>query len=52
MLMLTAGMATYRVNSEIIAPTKGRIILGGVPVKMISFAREPPYPTPLLIECC
>lgn len=52
MLILTAGMATYRVNGGIIAPTKSRMLLGGVQVRMISFAREPPYPTPLLISCC
>lgn len=52
MIILTAGMATYRVNSGIISPTKERILLGGVQVKLISFAREPPYKTPLLIKCC
>jgi len=45
-LILTAGMATYRVNKAIIAPTKSRILLGGIQIKLISFAREPPYRTP------
>ena len=52
LLLLTAGQATYRVNPAIISPTKSRLLLGGVQVKMISFAREPPYRTPLLIKCC
>ena len=52
MLLLTAGMATYRVNSGIISPTKERLLLGGVQVRLISFAREPPYKTPILIKCC
>ena len=30
MLLLTAGMATYRVHAEIISPTKSRLLLGGV----------------------
>lgn len=32
MLLLTAGQATYRVNSAIISPTKSRLLLGGVQV--------------------
>ena len=52
LMILTAGCATYRVNSDIISPTKSRILLGGIPVHMISFAKEPPYKTPLLIKCC
>ena len=52
MMILTAGCATYRVNSDIITPTKSRILLGGIPVHMVSFAKEPPYKTPLLIKCC
>ena len=41
-----------KVNQAIIAPTKSRILLGGILVKLISFAKEPPYKTPQLIECC
>ena len=52
LMILTAGCATYRVNSDIITPTKSRILLGGIPVHMVSFAKEPPYKTPLLIKCC
>ena len=51
-MILTAGCATYRVNADIIAPTKSRILLGGIPVHMVSFAKEPPYKTPLLMKCC
>ena len=51
-MILTAGCATYRVNSDIISPTKSRVILAGIPVHMISFSKEPPYQTPLLIQCC
>ena len=52
MMILTAGCATYKVNSDIISPTKSRVILSGIPVHMISFSKEPPYQTPLLIKCC
>ena len=30
MILITAGMATYRVNSGIISHTKERLLLGGV----------------------
>ena len=52
MMILTAGCATYKVNSDIISPTKSRVILSGIPVHMISFSKEPPYQTPLLIKFC
>ena len=51
-MLLTAGCATYKVNADIIAPTKSRVVLAGVPIQMISFSKEPPYQTPLLIKCC
>jgi len=38
LMLLTAGAATYKVNPDIISPTKGRCILGGLPVHLISFA--------------
>ena len=52
LMVLTAGQGTYRVNTEMISPTKSRAILGGLPIHMISFQRQPPYKTPLLIKCC
>lgn len=32
LLLLTAGQGTYRVNTEIISPTKQRVILSGLPI--------------------
>ena len=52
LMILTAGQGTYRVNANIVSPTKSRCLLGGLPVQMVSFARKPPYRTPLLINCC
>jgi hypothetical protein len=39
MLILTAGQGTYRVNTEIISPTKSRAILSGLPIHILSFQR-------------
>ena len=52
LLILTAGQCTYRVNTDIISPTKQRVIVSGLPIQIISFQRQPPYKTPLLIKCC
>jgi hypothetical protein len=50
LLILTAGSGSYRVNPGMVSPTKDRIILGGLPILMISFAQQPPYKTPLFIS--
>ena len=32
LIILTAGNGFYRVNSEMISPTKSRVLLGGTPI--------------------
>ncbi len=32
MLIVTAGSGAYRVNAEIVNPTKSRVLLGGIPI--------------------
>jgi len=51
-MILTAGFGAHRVNPSIVRHTKNRVLLGGVPVQMVSLNRRPPYRTPLLISCC
>ena len=43
LIILSAGSATYRVNKDIISPTKSRLLLGGTPVALICLTKEPPY---------
>jgi len=50
--ILSAGLGTYRINTDVVEPTKQRCLLGGIVVNIISFARSPPYKTPILIKCC
>lgn len=52
MLIVTAGSGAYRVNAEIVNPTKSRVLLGGIPIQIVSMSKKPPYQTPLLINCC
>jgi len=39
LLIVSAGLATYRINVDILAPTKARVILGGLPIHLISLQR-------------
>ena len=39
-------------NANIVDPTKSRVLLGGIPIQIISLNRKPAYQTPLLINCC
>ena len=48
-MLLTAGSGTYKVNYEMVPPTKNRCILGGLPIHLISFGQQPPYKSPLFI---
>ena len=52
LIVLTAGNGFYRVNADMISPTKSRVYLGGTPIQMVSFAPRPPFQTPLLLKCC
>jgi hypothetical protein len=52
LMILSAGTGTYRVVPAIANPTKDRIICGGLPVNLISFGQQPPYKTPLFVNCC
>ena len=52
LLIVTAGCGTYRINANVIEPTKSRVVLGGIPIQLISLNHKPPYTTPLLINCC
>jgi hypothetical protein len=52
LLIVTAGVGTYRINANVIEPTKSRVLLGGIPIQMISLNTKPPYKTPLFVNCC
>lgn len=52
MLIITAGHGVYRINANVIEPTKSRVVLGGIPIQLISLNQQPPFKTPLLISCC
>lgn len=52
LVILTAGTGSYRVNADMINPTKSRALLGGTPIQIVSFQMRPPFQTPLLIRCC
>ena len=52
LLIVTAGFGAYRINANVIEPTKSRVILGGIPIQLISMNQRPPYKTPLLVNCC
>ena len=32
MLVVTAGFGAYRINANIVEPTKSRVLLGGIPI--------------------
>ena len=49
---MTAGYGAYRINANVIEPTKSRVLLGGIPIQLISLNHKPAYKTPLLINCC
>jgi hypothetical protein len=36
MLIITAGHGVYRINANVIEPTKSRVVLGGIPIQLIS----------------
>ncbi|CDW71794.1 UNKNOWN [Stylonychia lemnae] len=52
LMIITGGTGQYRVNADIVEPTKSRVLLGGVPIQIISLNKKPAYKTPLLINCC
>lgn len=52
LLIITAGYGAYRINANVVEPTKSRVLLGGIPIQLISLNRKPAYRTPLLINCC
>jgi len=52
LLIVTAGQGAYRINANVIEPTKSRVLLGGIPIQLISMKERPPYKTPLLVNCC
>jgi len=40
-MIITGGSGQYRVNAEIVEPTKSRVLLGGVPIQIISLNKKP-----------
>ena len=52
LLIVTAGYGAYRINANVTEPTKSRVLLGGIPIQLISLNHKPPYQTPLLVNCC
>ena len=43
LIILSAGAGAYRVNAEMIIPTKSRALLGGTPIQIISLTMKPPF---------
>ena len=37
LIILSAGYGTYRINQDILRPTKARCLLGGLPITIVSF---------------
>jgi hypothetical protein len=52
LLILIAGTGSFKINAEMLEPTKSRALLGGTPITIVSFAMRPPFQTPLMIRCC
>eukprot|EP00347_Sterkiella_histriomuscorum_P009116 403342460 len=52
LMIISAGSGSYRVNADIVDPTKSRVLLGGIPIQIVSLCKRPNFKTPLLINCC
>lgn len=52
LIALIAGTGAYKVNAEMVNPTKSRALLGGTSIQIVSLALKPPFQTPVMIRCC